>query len=297
MALEKSRGDIMAELATTADFKAYGKACGTALAQGVALLLIEEELKCQDKKGNYSPGKTAKERSRVQITDASIFKLKDAGVLKSLIDRLAITMGEDVAKLDRRAGRANALFAKVANCTLGRELQQPQRQEAEASYYRATPEAPENVDHEKARAWLTRGLDGDAAAFERVFDKYATGSGGLFLGADDQILTAIWQQLVQKAPPHRLPSLDTAYPSSFAGRTVLNQLLKTNSKVALPPVGRNPLVWQGYALYWFATIMSLQPFPDGNKRIARVVYAILLARAGIPFIAPSDAYGAELAAM
>lgn len=297
MALEKSRADIMTELARTADFKEYGKACGTALAQSVALLLIEEELKCQDKKGNYSPGKTAKERSRVQITDASMFKLKDAGELKSLIDRLAITMGGDVGKLARRANQASALFAKVANGSLGREAQQSQRLETEASYYRATPEAPENEDHEKAKAWLKRGLEGDTSAFARVFDKYASGSGGLFLGANDQILTAIWQQLVQNAPPHRLPSLDTPYPSSFAGRVLLNQLLKTNSKVPLPPCGRLPLVWQGHALYWFATIMSLQPFPDGNKRVARAVYAIIMARAGIPFIAPTNAYGAELAAM
>lgn len=297
MALEKLRGEIMAELVKTADYKAYGKACGTALVQGVALLLIEEELRCQDKKGNYSPGKTALERSRVQITDASVFKLKDTAQLQSLIERLAIMLDGDLGKLDRRAERANALFAKVKNGILGQEAQQPQRQEPEANYYAAPAEAPENPEHEKARAWLKHGVVGDASAFDQVFTMHAQSGGGLFLGANDAVLTAIWKKLVKDAPAHRLPSLDTPYPSSFAGKALLNQLLKSHSRVVLPPVGRYPPVWQGYALYWFAVIMSLQPFPDGNKRVARAVYAILMARAGIPFIAPSSAYGAELAGM
>lgn len=295
MALEKSRQDIMTELVKTADYKAYGKACGTALAQGVALLLIEEELKCQDKRGNYSPGKTTSERARIQLTDASVFKLKDAGEMKSLIDRLAITMGEDVAKLDRRAQQANALFARVANGSLGQEALGPRRLEPEESYY--TAEASENAEQQKARAWLKRGVAGDASEFDRVFAKYVTGGSGLFPGADDKIVTAIWKKLIKGAPAHRLPSLDTPYPSSFAGMVLLGQLLKSHAKVQPPPIGRLPRVWQGHALYWLATIMSVQPFPDGNKRVARAVYAILMARADIPFVAPTNAYGAELAGM
>lgn len=296
MALEKSRQDMMVELVKTADYKAFSKACGTALAQAVALLLIEEELKCQDKKGNYSPGKTAVERARVQLTDASVFKLKDVGELKSLRDRLAILLGEDAQKLSRRAAKANSLFAKVANGQLAQAAQQ--RLEPEANYYEAPHEAPEDIAAEKARAWLKAGVQGadTAAIYDRVLAKYAA-SGGRFPGADDKTLTAIWSKLVKDAPEHRLPSLDTPYPSSFAGRCLLNQLLGSLAAVQLPPRGMAPLVWQGHALYWFATIMSIQPFPDGNKRVARAVYAILMTRAGIDFVAPSRAYGAELAGM
>lgn len=297
MALEKSRQDMMVELVKTADYKAFSKACGTALAQAVALLLIEEELKCQDKKGNYSPGKTAVERARVQLTDASVFKLKDVGELKSLKDRLAILLGEDAQKLNRRAVKANSLYAKVANGQLAQAAQQ--RLEPEENYYEAPQEAPENVAAEKARAWFKAGAQGadTAAIYDRVFAKYATDGNDRFPGVDDTVLTAIWKKLVKNAPEHRLPSLDTAYPSSFAGRCLLNQLLGSLGGVRLPPRGMSPLVWQGYALYWFATIMSIQPFPDGNKRVARAVYAILMTRAGIDFVAPSRAYGAELAGM
>lgn len=297
MTLEKSRDEIMIELVKTNDYKAYGKACGTALAQSVALLLLEEELKCQDKKGHYSPGKTALERSRVQINAASVFKLKDASQLKSLIERLAITLDGEVGKLRSKTERANRLFASVANGALGRELQQPQRQEPEAHYFPNSQPPRENQEHTKAHAWLTWGVSGSLVPYDRVFDKYVTAGSGLLLAADDAILTDIWAKLVKDAPAHRLPSLDTPYPSSFAGMHLLRHLLKTHSKVTPPPVGSNARLWYGHALYWFATIMSLQPFPDGNKRVARAVYALTLARGGIPFLAPSKNYGAELAGM
>jgi Fic family protein len=44
-------------------------------------------------------------------------------------------------------------------------------------------------------------------------------------------------------------------------------------------------------------LMTSQPFSDGNKRISRVSYAIIMASAGIPFKAPTNQYGSRLAAM
>ena len=297
MTLEKSRDEIMIELVKTNDYKAYGKACGTALAQSVALLLLEEELKCQDKKGLYWPGRTALERSRVQITAASVFKLKDADQLKSLIDRLAITLDGEITKLRTQTDRANRRFATVANGTFVRELLRPQRQEPEANYYPAAQAPGENAEHKKALAWLTWGVSGDSSEYGRVFNKHVTGGSGLLLGADDAILNKIWAKLVKDAPEYRLPSLDAPYPSSFAAMHLLRQLLKTHTKVTPPPVGSNAPLWYGHALYWFATIMSLQPFPDGNKRVARAVYALTVSRGGVPFLAPSKAYGTDLARM
>ena len=57
ISLVKSRAEILALLVTTNDYKAYQRACGADIAEEVSKLLIDEELKCQDGNGRYSPGK------------------------------------------------------------------------------------------------------------------------------------------------------------------------------------------------------------------------------------------------
>jgi prophage maintenance system killer protein len=50
-------------------------------------------------------------------------------------------------------------------------------------------------------------------------------------------------------------------------------------------------------VYYFGSIMNAQPFPDGNKRVARTVYALMMLSGGIKFQAPSADVGRQLANM
>lgn len=297
MSLVKSRAEILALLVTTNDYKAYQRACGADIAEEVSKLLIDEELKCQDGNGRYSPGKNSLERARVRLTEQSVFKLKDNKMLTELLNRLAITLGGEVSKLNPRMQKLANLYAKVAQGRLAQEMQQPGRIQPEESYYTAPVPAPEKVERIKALSWLKHGVRGSTAAYDDLFKKLIKAGSGPFPGTDERTLVAIWDALVTDEPPYRLPSPEALYPASFTGLHGLAHLLRTNGGAAMPPIGMNPNVWQSYALYWFAAVVSLQPFSNGNKRVARAVYAILMTRAGIPFVAPSNAYGTQLAGM
>ena len=60
---------------------------------------------------------------------------------------------------------------------------------------------------------------------------------------------------------------------------------------------RGNAAWENWALYLFGAIMTSQGFTDGNKRVARAVYAIMMVSGGVEFRAMKDTYGVSLGPM
>lgn len=40
--------------------------------------------------------------------------------------------------------------------------------------------------------------------------------------------------------------------------------------------------------------MTSQAFTDGNKRVSRLAYGLILVHGGVPFVAPNDTLGAPV---
>ena len=100
-------------------------------------------------------------------------------------------------------------------------------------------------------------------------------------------------------PAWRELTLSTAsrvpYPSSVGGTHLLKKLLRSLAGNARPAY--NDPAWQDWALFLYGALMAIQPFPDGNKRIAGVVYGLIVLNGGIAFVAPSPKYGSILGNM
>lgn len=139
-------------------------------------------------------------------------------------------------------------------------------------------------------------LDGkNQGAYNDLLDTYVTKDGTLPLGKDDAIIKQIWGKIVRNAPLYRMTSISGApYPSSVGGDWLLKNRILGSTTGSLP---RGDAKWADWAMYYFGAIMNAQPFPDGNKRVARIVYALMMLSGGIKFQAPSAKVGAELAKM
>ena len=142
-------------------------------------------------------------------------------------------------------------------------------------------------------------MRGNTAAFVECVKENIKTDGSLPLGKDDHLVVAMWHKLVAGAAPpppdFRNTVTGSTYPSSIGGTYLLKQIFNLTSHNTYPAYGQ--IDWENRALFFFAAVMCVQAFPDANKRICRVIYALVMASAGIPFVAPKDAYGARLANM
>ena len=156
------------------------------------------------------------------------------------------------------------------------------------------PGAARDANVARAKAWLKKGIKEETQPYDRVVQAYARTDGAWPFGTNEAVLRAIWRELVKDAPVYRIV-FENKYPSDFAGITLLRKEMATLGSQRMPAQG-SPR-WEDVALHLFGVIMSLQAFPDGNKRLARAAYAILMAGSGLDFRAPNKKFGSELAAM
>ncbi len=112
------------------------------------------------------------------------------------------------------------------------------------------------------------------------------------LGPDTRVLDDIYRKVVLNPPAYRAPNVQTTYPSSIGGRYLLEWIFCQMANFPYPPVG-DPL-WDDLALFFLGAIVTVQAFTDGNKRVGRIAYAIVLLKGGRPFKAPSVTLENEL---
>jgi len=234
-------------------------------------------------------------------------RFADQAAIVTFLNTLNLMVGNDIRRIGERIQYARGLKTEAANGRLYTRLQNDQ--EPLNSYYRprlparrgapALPPRRHNDDYYKAMAWLTWGVQGATRPFWTNFERLHKLDGTNPFGPDDTLLRGAWTQMVTNPPALRgwnAASLMVPYPSNIGGAAAVNWILgDLDNNVTLPAQGNT--LWYDYALYLFGSIVSAQGFTDGNKRAGRMAYALMLLSGAVPFIAPKNNLGAELAAM
>ena len=150
----------------------------------------------------------------------------------------------------------------------------------------------------KAADWIAAPMHGDGRDTVREsLNRHAvTEPKGIALGRTPaDVLDQVHREIVADAPRVRGPNPATAYPSSIGGRHLLENVFKWTSRIIWPGPGEE--IWQDVALFYLGAVMTVQGYVDGNKRTARMAYALTLLKANMPFVAPNLALESGLARM
>lgn len=167
--------------------------------------------------------------------------------------------------------------------------------ETEANYYTAPVNpsrayTPAQLELGKAWKWLTKSWQGGGAnKVMYELNKYVNQNQGIpGLGVNEHIiLDNVYKEIVTGAPAVRGPNFMLNYPSSVGGKYLLKWIFQITSNIAWPANG-DPK-WEDWALFYSGAIVSVQGFTDGNKRMGRFAYAVLMLKGGRPFKAPTVA--------
>ena len=150
----------------------------------------------------------------------------------------------------------------------------------------------------KASDWIASSMHGDGtdAVLECLTRHVLTHPSGPALGrTPEELLDKAHAEFASDAPKVRSPNSATTYPSSIGGRFLLELIFNWTSKVIWPGPGEE--IWQDVALFYLGAIATVQGYADGNKRAARMAYAITLLKAELPFVAPNLALQSALVRM
>ena len=296
-----TRAQFMTTFRTRPMYRTYVSAVGATLA-GVAFdNMFDEALRSIDPVSGvwkYGAAYPPSGRQALQFVDQQS--------LATFFDALELLVDFDIKKIANRQTYIAGLKAQALAGTLSAQL--ALATEPEISYYTpaparasapgAPPVPPRPVDWEKAKDWLAWGVAGSTAAFTTTYGRLRRTDQRFPLGRNDQILRGAWKVLVPNAPAYRgwnNVASQQKYPSSIGGAKVLDDLLLEASGMAMPAAGDNR--WYDLALYLYGSIMTAQPFTDGNKRACRLAYVLMLTSGGVAFKAPNAALGARLADM
>ncbi len=121
------------------------------------------------------------------------------------------------------------------------------------------------------------------------------GKAGAALGITPQHIRRIFKQAVPNAPANRFNYLagDVHYPSTVGAGVLLDELFQlTAGATTWPNFG--DAQWESIAMFYLVSLVTIQAFPDGNKRTGHLGYAIVLIKGTHGFKAPTTAKETEL---
>lgn len=240
--------------------------------------------------------------------DLPHIRLNSDEMLNQYIGEFARIVDMEIMKIDIKKDYVRKMKARALNGELKTALDQNELPEAQ--YYNAAgprvaapgaPPIPAPSDAmtqtRKAAAFVQHGVDGGGQKFGEKLREMMKTDGSFPLGSNERLLMQTWPQLVNTH--HRYRGWDgnvgATYPSDAGGRAILNWILLDMTTTAMPARGSDR--WYDLGLYVFGSIVASQPFLDGNKRMGRLCYALMLLSGGVPFRAFNNALGSQLAAM
>lgn len=303
--IDVDQNQLVTTMRTRPSFNKYAAKVGIPLATEQAMKDIFSENIHYVPMGQY----WSATNPRAIAGHAPNLRFADYPGLSAFIDVVDNFIDLEISKIDNRQLYITALRDRAIAGELVRELRT--NAEPEQNYYTAPPPrvavpgAPVipakpawMTEQSKALSWLTNGVIGDTSAYAKNLLSLAVHDGSFPLGADDTILRSAWNELVPAAPTHRgwnMVTIQSPYPSNIGGTKLINDMLAGMNNRAMPAQGDD--AWYDWALFVFGSMMAAQAFTDGNKRISRLAYALVLLSGEVPFIAPNAQFGGRLANM
>ncbi len=298
---------VQGQAPAKADYDRYAGVVGKVSATYMLGMLFERCARMLGGDGKWSAG--AMVNRALPVTPTMTFEVKNSDVAALLNYNATMLMG-DLLKINGRNAYIVTLLQKCRAGTLQTELAAGNT-EPEGNYYTAPPvppvppglpalppRTPAMINRAKALAWVTRGVHGNTNAYQQAVMTHVK-PGQWPLGTDDSIVASIWNDLTRgdgMIPSWRDVNPATPYPSSIGGRYLLKNLMGMTLSGNGWPAGGDA-AWQDWALFMLGALMTMQAFPDANKRVTRTCYAIVMLSGQIPFVAPTDRYGSQLAQM
>jgi hypothetical protein len=139
----------------------------------------------------------------------------------------------------------------------------------------------------EATAWICRTLHGgredEVCALLAEHAVAPRGEGPL--GPTPALIDGLHARIFPEAPAARGPVSSAAYPSSVGGRHLLERIFARTAAALWPLPG--DIAWLDVALFFMAAIGTVQGFADGNKRAARIAYALILLRGRRGVVTPT----------
>lgn len=299
--LDRTQFSVM--MRTRPIYRDYSRLVGLAAARTALDNAFTENLRCMSANGYWTFGTTA------SFGNPTFLRFPDDAGLASFIDTMDLLFKLDIDKMTQRSAYIDGLKGKYGTGVLLNDLRGAT--EPEGAYYHAPAPAPPKVgapavppkpahmvNQAKGLAWLTSGVIGDTSAFTKLLLQNAKFDGSFPLGADASMLLQAWRTLVPLAPQYRgwsMVAYQQKYPSNVGGMKVLNDVLVDLSTSAMPPIGDDR--WYGLALHTFGSIMTVQAFTDGNKRMSRFAYVLVLLSGGVAMVVPNGVLGGRLGDM
>jgi hypothetical protein len=109
------------------------------------------------------------------------------------------------------------------------------------------------------------------------------------LGRTTEHLDNIWSIAVPNGAPYRMNIAGTApYPSSIGGHALVEEIIRlTAGTNSWPAFGSAQ--WESIAMFYLISLVHVQGYSDGNKRLSHLAYAIVLIKNTHTFLAPTAA--------
>lgn len=209
--------------------------------------------------------------------------------------------GEKDAVLQRR-GFYQGYMTDTKNGNLGTQLNSHLR--AIGDFYH-NPRALGLTGRELAIDQATNWICGDYVAgfpvTRALLEEYIPttagmpGKMGYCLGTTADHLWKVHKRLVTGLPSQtRLATkFINKYPSTVGAGFLFDELFTIGAGQQIwPPFG--DAHWESIATFFLASIGTIQVFPDGNKRMGRFAYSVVLIKGTHTFKAPTDAFALSL---
>jgi hypothetical protein len=150
---------------------------------------------------------------------------------------------------------------------------------------------------DKAANWICGTYTAALPGTRALLEEYIPATGGQHgkfgpcLGRTPDQLWKVHSKLVPGlASNERLATkFINSYPSTVGAGFLFDELFTlVNGQQVWPAFGDT--FWENIATFYMASIGTIQVFPDGNKRMGRFAYSVLLIKGTHTFKAPTDAY-------
>lgn len=208
--------------------------------------------------------------------------------------------GERDAVLQRRQFY-QAYMADAKSGQLGRDLDNNLRDVND--YYKskkATGLTGRNLAVDQAANWICGDYVAALPGTRTLLEEYIPvnqgqhGKLGPCLGPSPDALWKVHKRLVPGVAPTRLATkFVNKYPSTVGAGYLFDELyLLVSGQKVWPPFG--DAHWASIAPFYLGSIGTIQVFPDGNKRMSRFAYSVVLIKGTHTFKAPTDTYALSL---